>query len=129
MVFFSAVVTCFRKYFDFKGRASRSEWMYFSIFDYLWLFLLITIDYYNYFGYLPSFSQIFYTLFGMYELPDNKNLLFSIGSIITLVPSISVTARRFHDFNISGWWQLLLILIASLGSVYSLCAVIMIFCQ
>ena len=32
------------------------------------------------------------------------NLIFSVALII---PSISVTARRLHDINRSGWWQLL----------------------
>jgi uncharacterized membrane protein YhaH (DUF805 family) len=30
--------------------------------------------------------------------------LFSIG---TLLPYIAVTARRLHDTNRSGWWQLI----------------------
>jgi uncharacterized membrane protein YhaH (DUF805 family) len=31
-------------------------------------------------------------------------LLFGLGS---LLPSIAVTARRLHDTDRSGWWQLL----------------------
>ncbi|PYX34224.1 MAG: hypothetical protein DMG80_03030 [Acidobacteria bacterium] len=30
-----------------------------------------------------------------------------IGSFVTLPPMIAVGARRLHDTNRSGWWQLL----------------------
>jgi len=28
--------------------------------------------------------------------------------VITLIPSLSLGARRLHDINRTGWWQLLL---------------------
>lgn len=30
-----------------------------------------------------------------------------IGSLVLLIPSLAVTARRLHDTGHSGWWQLL----------------------
>ena len=36
------------------------------------------------------------------------NLIFSVG---ILLPSFSVTARRLHDINKSGWWMLIYITI------------------
>ncbi len=78
-----AVKKCFKKYFDFKGRASRSEYWYFVLFiilGYIVGFLLILI------------TPLFAWLFGG----------FIIGIII---PAISVTARRLHDINKSGWFQ------------------------
>ena len=36
------------------------------------------------------------------------NLIFTIA---LMIPSISVAARRLHDINKSGWWQLLWITI------------------
>mgnify|MGYP000509985239 CR=1 FL=1 len=125
--FFAAVVTCFQKYFDFKGRASRSEWWYCHLFIYLLYFLLISIDFYNYDGYLPSLWEIFYTLFFMPEMPYPQGLWFLLGTLVAFFPACSVTARRFHDYNISGWWQLLPFLIAFMG--YLIIGTIIIFCM
>ena len=31
----------------------------------------------------------------------------TLASVVTLIPSFSVSARRLHDINRSGWWVLL----------------------
>ena len=104
--FEDAIATCFRKYFDFNGRASRSEFFYFELFFWIILFVAVTIDLYIDSGRF-SFSKIFYVMI------SDQGEIFGPGQILLLVvmliPSLSVTARRFHDFNISGWWQLLFI--------------------
>lgn len=79
MNFTDAVKTCFRKYADFSGRAKRPE--------YWWFFLFLV---------LASF------VFDM--LGDVIYVLFSLA---TLLPSLAAGARRLHDTNRSGWWQLL----------------------
>ena len=33
---------------------------------------------------------------------------FGIAVILTLIPSISISVRRFHDINMSGWWYVAL---------------------
>lgn len=45
MSFGAAVSTCFRKYATFKGRARRSEYWYWALFQILLGFVLIGIDY------------------------------------------------------------------------------------
>ena len=41
-----------------------------------------------------------------------KTSLFNgIFSLLTFIPSIAVAARRLHDVNKSGWWQLLMLTI------------------
>lgn len=88
MDFTTAVKTCFAKYATFAGRAPRSEF---------WYFILFMI--------LGS------VVFGMLDaalLPATEwSPLGSIFSLITLLPSIAVTARRLHDIDKSGWWQLI----------------------
>ncbi len=79
MTFTESVKTCFSKYADFKGRAPRSEFWYFALF-----LALMTI-------FLELFNEILSALFGL----------------ATLLPYIAVTARRLHDTDRSGWWQLL----------------------
>ncbi len=94
MNFQTSIETCFKKYAVFSGRASRSEF---------WFFVL--------FGFLGGItSTIVDTMILGYSIDVNGpiNLIFSV---LLMVPSIAVTARRLHDVNKSGWWQLLWITI------------------
>ena len=86
MNFPQSVSTCFIKYLDFKGRASRSEFWYFMLFYILASFLGGFVI-----GFLvrPS-SEFFYVL----------AIIIFVGLFI---PALSVTVRRFHDFGVSGW--------------------------
>jgi len=103
--FFDAVNICFRKYFDFNGRASRSEFYYFQIFSFLLMFLYAFLFAYFSYGIFINPVGLIYGYFFTYE-----NELFFIPNLVILLPAIFVTTRRFHDFNISGWWQLLFII-------------------
>lgn len=78
-----AIITCFRKYLDFKGRASRPEFWWFTAFGIL-LGLIISHD-------------IFYSSLAV-------EILAIIIGLAILFPNISVTVRRLHDTNKSGYW-------------------------
>ncbi|MES2830638.1 MAG: DUF805 domain-containing protein [Pseudomonadota bacterium] len=82
MNFHEAVRTCFKKYTAFDGCASRSEFWWWTLF----VFLAQTL--------LGLISETVMGIFGL----------------ATLLPSITVTARRLHDIDRSGWWQLLIFL-------------------
>lgn len=79
MTFKESVTICFRKYADFKGRASRPEYWWFV------LFLIL--------------GTVATTL-----IHDTLRALFFWA---TFIPSIAAAARRLHDTNRSGWWQLI----------------------
>jgi uncharacterized membrane protein YhaH (DUF805 family) len=79
MTFTESIKTCFVKYADFTGRASRSEYWYFVL-----LLVLVSL--------------------GTSLVNQTLSLLFSL---LTLVPSISAAARRLHDTDRSGWMQLI----------------------
>ena len=91
MTFGESVSICFKKYVDFNGRASRSEFWYF----YLFLAILTVAA-------MPLDAIFPYNEFR----PINTTL-----SILTFFPLIAVTARRLHDSNYSGWLQLLVLTI------------------
>jgi len=74
-----AVKACFAKYADFNGRATHSE--------YWWFFLMVLLG-----------SAVTITI---------AYRLYVLFSLVTLLPMIAVGARRLHDTNRSGWWQLL----------------------
>ena len=84
MDFQTAIITCFRKYATFKGRASRSEFWFFQL-GILLLYLIIhIID-----AAIPGQSI--------------KRAFYSIWSIIVLLPILAVEVRRLHDVDRSGW--------------------------
>lgn len=83
MSFSDAIKTCFAKYADFSGRAKRSEFWWFVLFLFLVSFLLELL------------------------LGSTGNLISGIFSLATLIPSLAVGARRLHDTNRTGWWQLI----------------------
>ena len=84
MKFDEAISSGFSNYVTFKGRASRSEYWYWTLFVTLASTILQILD-----GALGSV------------------LLNSIFSLATLLPGIAVAVRRLHDVNKSGWWLLL----------------------
>jgi uncharacterized membrane protein YhaH (DUF805 family) len=79
MSFVDAVKICFAKYAFFKGCASRAEFWWWILFTSIVAYVLRSASYY----------------------------LSALFSLATLLPSIAVTARRLHDTDRSGWWQLL----------------------
>jgi len=91
MDFMEAVKTCFSKYFDFKGRARRSEYWWFYLFTIIGSVLTSIID---------------SVIFGL-ESATNGGVISLIFSLAVIIPTISAAARRLHDTNRSGWWQLL----------------------
>ena len=85
-----------RKYDVFTGRASRSEFWYFVLFNFIAGIIVGII------------AKI---------IGDHRNSLGMLYSLIALVPSIAVGIRRLHDINKSGWW-LLLCLIPLIGQIW-----------
>ncbi len=90
MDFGTSIKTCFSKYAVFSGRASRSEFWYFSLFCFLGGTVTWVID----------------TMILGYSSED-WGAISVIFQIIVILPGIAVGARRLHDINRSGWWQLI----------------------
>tara|TARA_B100000945_G_C20138009_1_gene482617 strand:- start:151 stop:522 length:372 start_codon:yes stop_codon:yes gene_type:complete len=84
----SIKVCCTKKYADFKGRASRSEYWWFQLFYVIVSFVAIIFD-------------------GMY-LDNSQSMgpVELISTLLLLLPALAVFARRLHDVGRSGWWML-----------------------
>ncbi len=86
----------FKKLFCSKGRANRTEYILGLL-----IFIIVvyggdkTNDYFDYFGKSSSSSMFFI------------GLGFFIICVICVVNYFFIAARRLHDLNVSGWWQLI----------------------
>ena len=98
-----------KKYAVFKGRANRSKYWFFILYWAIGYFLVIAIensmglnniDFSNY-----SFSKYIPLL----QYSKKIGVLTLLYRPVTFLPSLSITVRRLHDRNISGWWSLLFI--------------------
>jgi len=91
MNFIEAIRSGFNNYFNFKGRASKSAFWYFLLFEFIYFFIA---------GFLLA----------MVGVNDD---IFAIATIFLVlpiaIPGIAVTARRIHDFGKSGWMQCIFI--------------------
>ena len=84
--FNEAVGTCFRKYFDFTGRARGSEFWYFLLFCFCLYFAAQIID-----AILFDSTWV------------GSGPLYWISFLGLLFPTWTVYVRRLHDTNKSGW--------------------------
>ena len=82
-----------KQYAVFQGRARRSEYWFFMLFNFLAVVVLSVID----------------ALIGM-------PIFATIYILGTLLPSLAVAVRRFHDTGRSGWW-ILISLVPIVGSI------------
>ncbi|PID90464.1 MAG: hypothetical protein CSA97_02770 [Bacteroidetes bacterium] len=92
-------IDCFRKYFQFSGRARRSEFWYFVLFNALVSFAL---------SYIPWGEFTIPLPFSFFRL--NYSLLSALYSLFAFIPSIAVTVRRLHDTGRGGGWIFILLL-------------------
>ena len=112
MTFSESINTCLReKYAKFEGRASRSE--------YWWFTLMLWIGY-AFFGFMAVYSMGI-DQFGNFGEPGAIGWVFIVCGVIfvlgTFIPTISVSVRRFHDRNLSGWWYLGVIVLSNVPFV------------
>ncbi|WP_417659408.1 DUF805 domain-containing protein [Pseudidiomarina sp.] len=93
-------IAVLKKYAVFTGRARRSEYWFFVLFNVIISLVLGFID-------------------GFLALGDPEagiGLLSVIYGLAVLIPSIAVGVRRLHDTDRSGWW-LLISLIPLIGGI------------
>src|SRR5512137_936749 len=87
MNFIEAVKSVLTKYADFNGRASRSEYWWFFLFNIL--------------------LSIFTGIIDISIDPQGPGWIGIIVSLALLLPGIAVSIRRMHDVGKSGWFILI----------------------
>lgn len=93
------IETFTKNYANFKGRARRKEY---------WGFTL--------------FYALIFAILGAFAFTGIGVILFLVVFVVTLPPSISLTVRRLHDINLSGWFTLymLIMLIPVIGEAIAI---------
>ena len=91
---------CLQHYAEFNGRARRSEYWYFVLFNLVISFVI---------------GFTFGVIAGLLDMPALANLAY-LWSLAMFIPGLAVSVRRLHDIGRSGWW-LLLSLIPLVGAI------------
>ena len=117
--FSNASVDGFKRYFDFKGRSSRSDFWYFmllfvglyaiiAVVDQFFVSATVNINDLPLGGYIPM---------GMVD--PEVGVLVLLYRPVMAVPTLAVTVRRLHDAGKSGWWCVLWVLpLPAVGWLY-----------
>ena len=85
---FNYYTAALKNYTKFDGRANRSEFGYFILFNIVISYALVFL------AKVVNFNT------------QEANPILSLYRLAVLVPTIAIIVRRFHDFNKSGWWAL-----------------------
>jgi len=91
-----------RQYADFNGRARRTEFWMFVLFNIIFSIIANILDY--------TFGTV-YVFSGIYGLA-------------MIIPGLAVSVRRLHDINKSGW-MILVVLIPVIGAIWLLVLYVM----
>ncbi len=97
-----------KKYTVFNGRARRSEYWYFFLFNLIISVVLAVLDH----------------LMGMAHAAFGMGMLGTLYSLAVLLPGLAVSVRRLHDTDRSGWW-LLIAFIPLIGAIVLLIFMVM----
>ncbi|QEW07389.1 DUF805 domain-containing protein [Nitrincola iocasae] len=84
-------IQALKNYADFSGRARRKEYWFFVLFNFIFAAVLGFVD----------------GLTGSYIPEIGIGILGGIYLLAMFIPSLSVTVRRLHDIDKSGWWLLI----------------------
>ena len=92
----------YRRYTDFSGRSQRKEYWMFALFSAIITLVVLALM----FGGMPTMDE--------YGAPGDPGMMFYVGigllalfGLGSIIPSIAVQVRRFHDQDKSGWFVLL----------------------
>ena len=76
--------------FNFSGRARRSEYWFFALFNFL----------------VAVGLTIFDMMIGSFSDGSSFGLLSGLYTLFMIIPNLSLTFRRLHDIGRSAWWIL-----------------------
>jgi len=100
-----------KKYATFNGRARRSEFWFFMLFNMIFAIVAMGID------------NVLGTTFKMgvegLEVPLPYGYIYLLYVLAVFIPGLAVAVRRLHDVGKSGWMYFI-VLIPIIGSIWLL---------
>lgn len=99
MNFQQAIKSVFSNYIKFEGRARRSEYWYWTLFNYLVSAVLSGVG--------GLISTLVGKTTGVAATSLISNVLPTLWAVAVILPSLSVCVRRLHDIGKSGWSYLI----------------------
>ena len=118
-------IKCFKQYVDFKTRARRREFWWFTLINFiiavvLMIFMVVPVmkemlnnpelmesmantNSLDMAAYTDEYTEMVYSIM----THTTAFYVYCVYSLIILLPSLAVTVRRLHDTGRSGWWCLL----------------------
>ena len=99
MNFGQAIASGFSNYVGFSGRAARSEFWYWMLFNFLLSIGAGIVD-------VAMFPDI--------DLSTDLSPVRSLVSLAMFPPSLAVIFRRLHDIDRTGWWFLIVFTVIGL---------------
>jgi uncharacterized membrane protein YhaH (DUF805 family) len=99
MSFMEAVRSVYRNFFNFQGRAPRSEYWWFFLFNILVAIVIGIVE-----------AALGLGQGSMSSGPGEVSMQFAGGplsiiwALVNIIPGIAVGIRRLHDTDRSGWW-------------------------
>ncbi len=106
MSFRDAIGETFFNYMNFRDRAARAEYWWWLLFATIVILVAVALD-----------VVVFYIIGNGHIMP-----FLLITYVALIFPSLSLTVRRLHDTNRSGWWLLLSVALSILVVVGGLVA-------
>lgn len=99
------MIVPFKRYFDFTGRSRRMEYWMFALFNAMIYIVLLVVA-------LLSVPWSEMSSDGGADPPPGIGLWIALSLaglyfLASIIPSIAVTVRRFHDQDMSGWFYFL----------------------
>ncbi len=88
---FGTWLVSLKRWNDFRGRSSRTEYWNFALFTAIVVLLI------------PAFAEV---ISGDDESPLSlfASLFALLYALVTFIPNIALSVRRLHDIGRSGWW-------------------------
>ena len=93
----------FKKYFELTGRASKTEFWYFVLFNIMFSITAMLLD----------------EILGMETVAQRYGLIYTIYTAIVFTPGLTIVVRRLHDVGKSGFF-VFIILIPIIGLIWLL---------
>lgn len=100
-----------KNYATFTGRARRSEYWYFALFNVIFSIVAMVLD--------RLVGDTFTTNFGSMPVNLGYGYIYVLYGLAVFIPGLAVLVRRLHDVGKSGWFCFI-ILIPLVGVIWIL---------